>query len=163
MTEPKKSPIKYYWDACVFIAAITGDPDELPVIEAMLNEAEKGDIEIYTSLFSTIEVAFSEDEKTSGTLDPQIQEKIQKLWNLPSPIKVIEIHSIIASKAVLLMRRALSDGWSLKPADAIHLVTAEHLGVSEFHTYDDKLYKFSQLVNYSIKKPELIQPLKGEE
>lgn len=62
---------------------------------------------------------------------------------------------MIALKAQQLMRAAIVNKWSLKPADAIHLATAAQLKVQEFHTYDDRLEKFSSLdgIKFTIGPP----------
>jgi predicted nucleic acid-binding protein len=55
-----------YWDACVFLAAIDGDAERVPVIETVLDECEAGKVDIVTSHLSITEVCFSKEEKTNG-------------------------------------------------------------------------------------------------
>ena len=43
--------------------------------------------------------------------------------------------------------------WSLKPMDAIHLATAQHLSVDAFHTYDGKLEKYQPGLGLKIEEP----------
>lgn len=43
-------PRRVYWDACVFLSFINGYPDRVPTIEALLDEAAKGDLELLTSV-----------------------------------------------------------------------------------------------------------------
>ncbi len=61
---------------------------------------------------------------------------------------------MLAVKAKNLMRASIERGFSLKPADAIHLATADHMKVKEFQTYDDSV-RFSELTEtrLAICKP----------
>ena len=55
------------------------------------------------------------------------------------------------------MRQAMTQGWSLKPADAIHLASAQSLGIEEFYTYDDKLPRYGTMIGCKICEPYIIQ------
>ena len=68
----------------------------------------------------------------------------------------MEFYELIARDAQALIRWALEKGFSLKTADAIHIATADRLGAKEFHTYDEKLYKFSKQTPGGF---EIIPPL----
>ena len=100
--------------------------------------------QIVTSVLSITEVAFAKIEQDQKALDPEVERKIDKLWQVGAPIKIVEMYELIAVRAKHLMRTAVEKGWSLKPADAIHLATADQLKVAEFHTYDEGLDKFSE-------------------
>ena len=49
----------------------------------------------------------------------------------------------------------------MKAGDAIHLATADHLKVSEMHTYDEGLYKYKELTDthFPICRPVATQPI----
>jgi len=154
---PKKtsSEKSLYWDACVFLSAINANADRLPVIESILDDCDDGNVSIYTSYLSVTEVAFAESEKKDSLLDDAVEEKINKLWQPPSPINLIEVDPFIIWDAKALIRQAIKKGWGLKPADAIHLATAQRLKVDSFHTYDvSKLAKFSEMTGYEISHPQ---------
>jgi predicted nucleic acid-binding protein len=88
-------------------------------------------------------------------LDDSIEEKINKLWQPPSPINLIEVDPFIVWDAKALIREAIKNGWGLKPADAIHLATAQRIQADYFHTYDiDKLGKFAKVTNLKIEVPK---------
>lgn len=145
---------RLYWDADVFLSAINANPKRLPVIEAILDDCDHGDVEIHTSVLSIAEVVFADSEKRGRQLSDEIEAKIQKLWVPPSPIKLEEVSQHVANDAKTFMRQAILKGWSLKPADAIHLATAKRREVDEFHTYDvKKLSKFSEITGYRIVQP----------
>jgi len=84
-----------YWDACVFLSAINLNADRLPVIEAILDDCDAGKVKIYTSYLSITEVAFAESEKNNLILDDKIEAKINKFWEPPSPINLIEINPFV--------------------------------------------------------------------
>ncbi len=151
----KDTGIALYWDACVFLSAINANKDRLPTINSLLDDCDAGNLTIFTSYLSVAEVAFAESEKTDSILDDSIEEKIDKLWQPPSPIKLIEVDPFIVLDAKALIRGAIKRGWGLKPADAIHLATAQRVKVQYFHTYDtDKLKKFEQITALKIEVPK---------
>jgi predicted nucleic acid-binding protein len=152
--------VLYYWDACVPLSYINGIKERLPDIEGLLQKSGT-DFQLITSIFSTIEVAFARAEQDSKATDPQTEEKIAKLWGLGSPILKVELYEVIADKARKLIRNALPEGWSLKPGDALHLATADHFKVSEFHTYDEGLEKYQKITetHFKICKPIAAQPV----
>jgi hypothetical protein len=93
-------------------------------------------------------------------LDAQIEAKIDELWRPGSPIKTVEFYDLIAARARGLMRQGIEQGWgALKPADAIHLATAQQMGVVEFHTYDDRVMKWSGKAGFPITEPQTPQGL----
>lgn len=146
-------PRRAYWDSCVFLSYINGDADRLPVIDALFDDAQQGKFELLTSAFSIAEVAFGVAERAGGVLDAATERKISDFWLPPSPVNLVEFSFLVAQEAKSLIRFGLTEGWSLKPADAIHLSTATRMKVAEFHTYDDKLHKFSNRCGYPIVKP----------
>jgi len=154
MSDNHKNIKRLYWDSNVFLSAINANPERLPVINAILDDCDHGEVEIYTSVLSVTEVAFAEFEKRDRLLAPQIEAKINKLWLPPSPIRLEELSHHIANDARIMMRQAVEKGWSLKPPDAIHLATAKRRAVHEFQTYDtDRLSKYDAVVGLKIVQP----------
>lgn len=161
---PSDPPV-IYWDACVPLSYINGRADRLPQIEALMQQSGK-DCHIITSVLSVTEVAFAKVEQDEKSLDPEVEEKISKLWQVGSPIQLVEFYEVIAVKAQKLMRAAIAKGWNLKPGDAIHLATADHIkkggkNVTEFHTYDEGLEKYEELTEarFKICRPTAAQPV----
>ena len=148
------------------MSAINANRDRLPVIAAILDDCEQDNSEVYTSMLSITEVAFAGTEKQSRLLDDKIEEKIDKLWLPPSPVKLIEINEFVLWDAKALMRDSIKQGWSLKPNDAIHLATAKRLQPLEIHVYDKSWGKYSQWVGCTINEPKIDRlafPVKNEQ
>ena len=142
-----------YWDSCVFLSYINGTADRLPMIDAMLNEANTGRIEIRTSVVSLTEVAFAQLERDQGKTDEAVLLAIEELLQDSNVVTLVEFHELIGRQARLLMREALENGWALKPMDAIHLATARHEGIGAFHTYDGPLSKYASMTGLTIGTP----------
>lgn len=147
----------FYWDACVFLALINGDDDRVSEVSTFMEEAEKGNITLVTSTLSTVEVAFAASER-DGNLDEAVESKIVDLWRPGSVVSMVDVHPIVVERARRLIRQSISEGLpGLKAADAIHLATAAHEGVSELHTYDTGLFPLADLVEMPVKPPEMAQ------
>ena len=154
-----------YWDACNFLSYINGDADRFPTLEALLESSSSpnGSVKIFTSDLSKVEVAFATAERARRALDPKIEEKIDSLWNDPEAIVTVEMHHTIAMTARRLTRTAMAEGLSLKPADSVHLATAEWLSstgivIDEFHTYDSRLWRCAPIVSFNLLEPYTPQP-----
>ena len=156
------TPSNIYWDSCVFLSYVNEYTDRVPTLEALLERSARGEIELYTSEISRVEVAFGASEQKRGRLDPEIEQKIDFLWADSNVVVSVEYHPGIGQTARDLMREAITRGWSLKPLDAIHLATAQWLTsvgveVSEFQTYDN-LSRYASVVDFSICEPYTPQP-----
>lgn len=150
---PERAGPKYYWDSNVFLSVIERHPERVAVIEQLLNDAEAGRIEIFTSIVSITEVAFAKFEKDQRQLEPEVADQIAQLWLPGSPVKLVEFHELIAIEARDLVRLAMPGDRSLKPMDAIHLATAKRVEAEKLHTYDDKLFRFSIELGFVIEPP----------
>lgn len=147
-----------YWDANAFLSYVNGYEGRMPVLEALLSG---GGVTIYTSVISKAEVAFGGVEQTRRRLDPAVEGRINGLWANPDTI-VVDCQNEIGEGARRLMRETFPRGWRLKPPDAIHLATARWLidtgvRVDEFHTYDQRLMRRSDIVGFTICAPNTAQ------
>lgn len=157
------TPARIYWDANVFLSYVNAIPNRMPVLDALFSKSASGAIVIYTSALSHVEVAFGASEKDRNMLNREIEQKIASLWADTEAVVSVEYHEAIGESAKDLIRDAIKNGWSLKPLDAIHLATAQWLldvgiTVDEFHTYDDRLFKYKDIVGYPIHEPHTPQP-----
>ncbi|MFH2103091.1 MAG: PIN domain-containing protein [Chloroflexota bacterium] len=149
----------YYWDANLFMSYLNGDSDRLPVIEAILDEIEKGGKDkIVTSVLSKIEVAWVASEKVNRALSAEEEANIDSLWNDYSVIELVDFSDEVTHIARSILRRSMTRGWKPKTMDAIHLATAEWVGATEMHTYDSNLYKYGELIGIEVKAPIAMQP-----
>ena len=125
----------------------------LPDIEGILQRSGEA-VQLITSVLSVVQVAFALREQQKKALDSQTEARISKLWEIGSPIMLVEFYELLAVKAKNLMRASIERGFSLKPADAIHLATADHMKEKQFYPYDD-LVRFSELTEtrLAICKP----------
>lgn len=160
---PTKSEF-YYWDSCVFLSYITNSPERINVLDALWEKiAKHPQQKIITSSISILEVAYASGDGRPKRMPRETEEAIDQLWSDPS-IEVVEVFPHLLYRARDLMRNALSENWSLKPNDAVHLVTAqwvaENIGkVHELHTYDQRIRKFSAMIgNIPIREPYILQP-----
>jgi hypothetical protein len=106
---------RYYWDACVPLSYINGITERLQHIDAFMSRSGR-DCELVTSVLSITEVAYATSEKDNKALDPNAETKISKLWQVGSPIKIVEFYELIAMKAQHLMRAATHPWMELKAA-----------------------------------------------
>lgn len=146
---------RIYWDSSVWLSYINGYPEYLPTLEALLADSANrlGDIELCTSVVSQVEVAFALVEQTRQTPDPEIEEAIDALWASRPTITLIEYTEAIGREARDLIRMGLEHSWQLKPIDAIHLSSARWHQVTELHTYDKRLQRYSNQVGFPILDP----------
>lgn len=155
----KSNPVpRYYWDSCVFLSIIEDDQARMPAIMAIMEEAEKQQVEIWTSMFTISEVAFAKAEKDGRALDAATQGKIDEFWKIGSPFSLVEPHRGIMTLAAQLVRDAMILGIRLTPPDAIHIATAKECGITTFHTYDEykgKRQALSTMVGVSLTEPPL--------
>ena len=151
-----------YWDANVFLSYVNAMPDHMPVLNALTEQSLNGEITIYTSALSRVEVAFSDSEQQARAPSSEIENQINRFWEDESAITSIEILPALTLSARGMMREGLTRGWSLKPLDAIHLATAQWLivagyAIEEFHTYDTSLFKYADVVGCDIVDPYVEQ------
>lgn len=149
---------RYYWDACIFLSYLNGVRNRVPVIEDFLSRSRRGEIAIVTSTLSLVEVAFGAVEKDTGKLDGDTERKIDKLWADRKAIKLVEVHQLLYRDARELIRFAVSNNWSLKPADAIHLATAKRVGAYEINTFEKTAWnKYETKLGIRICAPQPVQ------
>ena len=109
------------------------------------------------SLIATLARPGTKYEREGKTLSPEAESAIEALWHAPSPVKLVEFHALLARHARQLARSAVEKGWSLKPMDSIHLATGMIYNVDAVETYDERLFKFADLIGRKIRYPFIEQ------
>ena len=150
-------PKRVYWDACAFIALANAEDERVSHLEALMDAADKGEVEIHTSEISVVEVAFIAEEVSDETakVPEDASERLDAFWTPPSPVRRSEINALVTREARRLIRAAKGSVKKLQAADAIHLATAKRLGVEEFHTYEEtsRLTQWAELIGIPVLEP----------
>ena len=138
---------------CVFLSYINDYSARAPIIEALLDDARRGELAILTSAISIVEVSFAAVEQRRRRLLPDEERRIDALWLPPSPVRLVEYYPALGYDARALIREAIARGRALKPMDAIHLSTARRQRVVEFCTYDTRLHSFAPHLGFAVREP----------
>lgn len=161
-------PIRIYWDSCVWLAIILeeravskgeGQPDEnrFAMCQSIIEGAERGIYEIIVSAFTLAEVCKSRKAKSENS--PKLQLFLDHEY-----IIVIPVDKDIGLKAQTLQTSGL---FGLKPADAVHIASAQRANVGELHSFDTDMLKLDRKIagvnGQAIKicKPGEAEPLGG--
>ena len=158
MKKSSNAAKRVYWDTCVFLELIEGDESRRHGIEAVLNEAEKGNVHIYTSTLTIAEVTHAKSERQSHTLDKDVEDRINAMWDDSSVFILVDVFVGIGLDAQRIVRDAIKNVAKISPPDAIHLATAVRLGCKEFHTFDEfkgQRDKIAKLLKLKITEPTL--------
>ncbi|HHV79052.1 MAG TPA: type II toxin-antitoxin system VapC family toxin [Firmicutes bacterium] len=135
-------PPLIYLDTSVFLAYFKGENGRVEDCQAVLREAEAGQIRALSSVLTLAEAC-----RGNSMIDEQLQ-RIDAFFE-HSWLRVVVLDRRIAIKA-----RKLAREYKLKPPDAIHLATAIVYGAQCFYTYDkDDLLRFDQIEGVRIMEP----------
>jgi predicted nucleic acid-binding protein len=123
---------KYYWDACAWIGLIRQEQDKIDSLKFIIEEAQKGKVEIWTSTFTLAEVF---KKKCSGDMvglehadDTAFEDYIAQEF-----VQRVQVDTDVGTAARRLLRKFPS---IRKPQDAIHVATAALFSVDALHTFD---------------------------
>lgn len=147
-----------YWDSNVFLTHLNAVPNRTKTLIDLIQEIEDEKGYILTSSESIVEVAHALHEKQNGRLDPLVEEAIDAMWQNNNLIKMIDNGHHISTIARKLIRDVIPNNWVLKPKDAVHLASAfwynkNVQAIEEFHTYDERLYKYETMIGMHICEP----------
>lgn len=96
MPDPSR---RLYWDSSVFLSYINETADRIEVIDELLDQSGRGEIEIVTSVGTIVEVAFATSEQAEHALSESAEQKIDALWSDRTAERLIEFHELIARDA----------------------------------------------------------------
>lgn len=125
---------RYYWDACAWIALIKREPNRFDACKHVIDLAEAGQAEIWTSAFTLAEV-FKRNSDTGivsleANKDIEFEDYIEKEFVIK-----VQVDTDVGTAARRLLRTHPEIG---KPQDAIHVATALLYDIDELHTFDRK-------------------------
>ena len=103
------NPPRIYFDACVFLAYVSGEADRAPTIELLFEKSEAGEIDIVTSTTSITEVTYVLGEQEAEKLDPDIESKLDNLLGDVKTVVLAEFSSLVARDALY------AHAWALEP------------------------------------------------
>lgn len=150
---------RIYFDANVFLAFVSDEPDRAAVVDELLRQAQAKAVAVLTSTVSIAEVAYGAEEKTLQVLDDTVEERIDTLWAPGGPVTLVEASRHVLVTARGLIRANLAGGYGrLTPLDAVHLATAQIEQADEVATYEmNKHARWSDLIGLSVAEPALTQ------
>ena len=126
------------WDSSVVIGYLTGDQRIHSVCSQIIQQAERGNIEILVSQLAKSECAYIGGESDSGS------ERIIREFFGREYINSVNLDDAISGIVRGLIRKYRGSP-SIKPLDAIHLATAIQWNIPIFETTDNPLLRFNQL------------------
>ena len=126
------------WDSYTIIDYLAGKTDVADACSKVIEQAERGELEIAVSVLATIEVAYLE-----GVEDQDSEARIRELFSR-SYIIPVGIDVSVASISRQLIRK-YRHGPKLKLADAAHLATAIQWKIPLIETTDPDLLRLDRL------------------
>jgi predicted nucleic acid-binding protein len=133
----------------VWLGIINEEPDKVDSARWMIERAERGEVEIWTSTITLAEVY--KVRRADGTVDPDGDRKLDAFLAQPYIVHV-QVDQDVAMEARRLLRAGLPA--LRKPNDAIHLASAVWHDIEAFHTFDrEDLLRLNGLVNCRNGKP----------
>jgi predicted nucleic acid-binding protein len=125
---------RVYWDSCVWIAYISEEAGRAERCESLIKQAQKGDLEIWTSALTLAEVYKLKCDQEVKALAVAKDEQFESFIQQPF-VMVVQIDGAIGVAA----RRLLRNHPPLKkPNDAIHLASAAFGNVEALYTFDSE-------------------------
>lgn len=155
------SRTRVYLDACVLLAYVGDEEDRSDTVGAILDDAEKQRIVLFTSVISVAEVAYippdPDDQPPDGRQplhDPD--DRIDQLWTPESPISLTDVSQALAHTARSVIRRARETGVrGIRSIDAVHLASAQLHQCDRFFTYENEVTRqaWNSLINAEVSEP----------
>ncbi|MBI2856000.1 MAG: PIN domain-containing protein [Chloroflexi bacterium] len=126
------------WDSCIVIGYLAGYEDLRPDCPLIIDQAERGELEIVVSAMATVEAAYLEGYPDQDS-EALIQEFFSREYIIP-----VGIDTRIAEIARGLVRK-YRQGPKLEPPDAAHLASAIQWHIPLIETTDPDLLRLNEL------------------
>lgn len=126
-------PPRRLWCSCAILYYLAGRQEAHPDCQQILDQGERGQLEIMVSVLAEAEVA-----KLEGGRDDDAELRIREFFGRNYVIRA-GLEVAIAREA----RRLVRTYAGIKPLDAVHIATALHHKVPILETYDTDMMKIS--------------------
>lgn len=123
---------RYYWDACMWIALIRREVNRFEACRHIIEQAQRGDAEIWTSTFTYAEVYKRKCSDSQSGIE-QADDQAFEDYLEQNYVKRIQVDVDVGRAARRLLRAHPSIG---KPQDAVHVASALIENVGVLHTFD---------------------------
>jgi predicted nucleic acid-binding protein len=125
---------RLYWDADVWISLIKKEAGRVDVCLHFITEAEKGNVEIWTSAFTLAEVFKAKLNGGSTQLDAGANDKAFEDFLTKEFVILVALDREVGTYARSILRQ-----FGGSPADAVHIATAALNNAEELHSFDGKI------------------------
>lgn len=141
-----------YWDTDAFLGYLKVEADKIRETEAVIKEAEAGNIRLVTSALTLTEVI---KLRKHSPIDRSQSQSIKDFFK-HEYISVRNVDRRIAEEA----RELVWDYPPLKPKDCIHVATALRFSIPCLETFDGDLIKLDGTIGappLHIRRPMIVQ------
>ena len=138
-----------YWDSDCFLNFLEKAEGNYEMCQAIIDLAEKGEVEIVTSALTLAEVLYLKPHKK---VPPADAKKISEFFK-QDYILIVELDRVIAEDA----QKLFWNHSTLDPKDAVHVATAIKVHADTLDTFDGNLRKLTGQMGsppLSIGKPD---------
>lgn len=123
---------RFYWDACMWIALINREPGRFDACAHLIEQAQRGEVEIWTSAFTYAEVYKRHCSGAPAGITPDDDKSFEDYIEQDF-VQLIQVDADVGRVARRLLRQHPKIG---KPQDATHVASALLTDVHELHTFD---------------------------
>ena len=141
-----------YWDSNCFLAWLQEEVGRADKCQAVLSLAERGEIEIVTSVFALTEVLRL---RPRDALPTERRSSVEALFNRPS------IRTMMLTRRIAEAARVLVWDHGVRPKDSVHVASALAARVAVLNTFDNPLIGRSGLIGNPplvIEEPAVEMP-----
>ena len=141
-----------YWDSACFLAWLQSESGRDDKCQNVLTLAERGEVEIVTSVFTLTEVLRL---RPKDALPSERRTAVEGLFNRPY------IHTIMLTRRLAESARDLVWDHGVAPKDSVHVASALATKVDVLNTFDEPLIGKSGQIGsppLSIEEPSVPEP-----
>jgi predicted nucleic acid-binding protein len=125
----------YYWDTCLFLAWLNDEQrkaGEMDGVREIIARHRRREVRLVTSVLTQVEVL---ESRIPVGVETQFQGLLKRMTRLSMDTKVASLAHDLRDHYT--SAAAATGGKTISVPDAIHLSTAIHYRVDEFHTFDE--------------------------